>query len=46
MIAVGVNGSAIRDAGSWTANSRALLSKVFGLRVGGDGESRDMGAGA
>lgn len=45
LITVGVNGSAIRDTGSWAADSRALLSKVFGLRVGGEGESRDIGAG-
>lgn len=45
LITVDVNGSAIRDTGSWAADSRELLSKVFGLRVGGEGESRDMGAG-
>lgn len=41
---VDVNGSDICDTGSWAAESGALLSMVFGLRVGGEGESRDMGA--
>lgn len=45
LITVDVNGSAIRDTGSWAAESRVLLSMVFGLCVGGEGESRDMGAG-
>lgn len=45
LITVDVNGSAIRDTGSSAAESRVLLSNVFGLCVGVEGESRDMGAG-
>lgn len=45
LITVDVNGSAIRDTGSCAAESRMLLSMVFDLCVGGEGESRDMGEG-
>lgn len=42
LITVDVNGSGIRDTKSWGAESGVLLSIVLGLRVGGEGESRDM----
>lgn len=45
LIAVDVNGSGIRDTRSWGAESGVLLSNVLGLRVRGEGESRDMYAG-
>lgn len=42
LITVDVNGSAIRDTGSWAAKTKVLLSMIFGPCVGGEGESRDM----
>lgn len=44
LVTVEVNGSAIRDTGSWAAKTKVLLSMVFGSCVGGEGESRDMDA--